>query len=93
MTDPPIACTLPVAEMPGRLALVDSLAAGALIAPIAGGIRARFDAELEARVREFVALESQCCAFLRFEVHDGEDVVLDVTGPPDAQPVIERLFG
>ena len=93
MTDPPIACTLPAAEMPGRLALVDALAAGALIEPISGGIRARFDADLEARVREFVALESQCCAFLRFDLRAGEEVLLDVTGPPDAWPVIERLFG
>jgi hypothetical protein len=92
MPEPPIACTLPTAAMPGRLALVDSLAAEALVTPIPGGIRARFAPPFEARVRELVALESRCCAFLRFDVRVGDEVVLDVTGSSDAQPVIEHLF-
>ena len=97
MTEQPIACTLPAAEMPGRLALVDTLAADALLDrhPIAGGMRSRFhgDPDVERRVHELVALESRCCAFLRFDVtRDDDAIVLDITGSPDAQPVIEQLF-
>jgi hypothetical protein len=97
MTDQPIACTLAVAEMPGRLALLDTLAAGALLdrQPIPGGMRSRFRGapDVERRVHELVALESQCCAFLRFEVgRAGDAIVLDITGAPDAQPVIDQLF-
>jgi hypothetical protein len=97
MTDQPIACTLPAGEMPARLALVDTLAADALLdrQPIPGGVRSRFRAapEVERRVHELVALESRCCAFLRFEVaRDDESIVLDITGAPDAQPVIEHFF-
>jgi hypothetical protein len=92
MTDPPIACTLPAAELPARLALIERLEPLAR-APIPGGARMRFAAEAEGRVRELVALESRCCAFLDFAVTRGDGaVVLDVTGPPDAQPVIEQLF-
>jgi hypothetical protein len=44
-------------------------------------------------VRELADLESRCCAFLRFELaRDGEGIVLDVTGPADARPVIESFF-
>jgi hypothetical protein len=92
MTDVPIACTLPVTEVPGRLALIDALTVEARVEPLPGGIRARFGREAETRVREFVALESRCCAFLRFDVRVEDDVTLDVTGPPDARPVIEALF-
>jgi hypothetical protein len=97
MTDQPIACTLAVADVPGRLARLDTLTADALLdrQPIPGGMRSRFrDAPaVEPRVRELVALESECCAFLSFEVgRAGDAIVLDITGSPDAQPVIEQFF-
>jgi hypothetical protein len=96
MTDQPIACTLPVTHVPGRIALIGSLAADALLdrRSIAGGVRWRFrDApEVERRVHDVVALESECCAFLRFEVHRDDAIVLDITGPAEALPVIEQFF-
>jgi hypothetical protein len=97
MTDPPIACTLAPDRMRGRLAFIDALTADALVdqQPIAGGVRSRFrdEPDVERRLRELVALESQCCAFLRFEIGRAEAaIVLDITGSPDAQPVIERFF-
>jgi hypothetical protein len=93
----PIACTLPPADVSGRLELIDALAAEALLdqRPIAGGLRARFrDAPgIDARVRGLAAAEAECCAFLRFEVaREGGAVTLDITGAPDAQPVIHRFF-
>jgi hypothetical protein len=97
MTDLPIACTLSPGELGERLALVDGLVADALVArePIPGGIRARFRAApgVERRVRELAAGESRCCAFLDFDVRvDGEAVLLDVTGSPDAMPAIQELL-
>ena len=97
MSDQPIACTLAPDQMRGRMSLIDTLAADALIGqqPIEGGIRARFRAEpgIERRVRELAAAESRCCAFLRFDVHRHEHVVvLDITGSPDAQPAIRTML-
>jgi hypothetical protein len=97
MTDQPIACTLAPAQMRGRRAFIDALAAEALLdrRPIAGGERFRFrdETDVEARVRELVDLESRCCAFLRFEIGRGDGAIeLDITGSPDAQPVIEQFF-
>lgn len=97
MTDKPIACTLNPAEMRSRAARVDALAADALLKrePIHGGLRHLFRADdaVEREIRELASLESECCAFLTFEVSRAPHaVVLDVTGAPDAQPVIAQFF-
>jgi hypothetical protein len=95
MNELPIACTLPAGEVPDRLALIESLAADALLTRTAlpDGLRLRFRGEAEDRVRELADLESRCCAFLDFAIgHDGGAVTLDVTGAPDARPVIEQFF-
>lgn len=92
-----IACTLPLERVPDRLALIGGLADDALLGrtPVPDGVRYRFagGAEVERRVREVADLESQCCAFLHFAVaRDGDAVVLDITGPAEALPVIEGFF-
>ena len=97
MTELPTACTLEPEQMPGRLAFIEGLTADALIdqQPIAGGQRSRFrdTPDVEQRVRDLVAAESECCAFLRFELaRDEHALLLDITGSPDAQPVIRRFF-
>ena len=65
MADQPIVCTLAPEQMRGRMSLIDTLAADALLGsePIPAGMRARFrdEPEIERRVRDLVALESQCC--------------------------------
>jgi hypothetical protein len=97
MTEIPMACTLSPDRMRDRAALIDGLARDALIAreEIAGGVRSRLrDAPgVERRARELVAAETECCAFLSFELerHGGE-LWLDVTGAPEARPVIEEFF-
>ena len=93
----PIVCTLNPALMRGRLAWADALTADALLSrePIEGGLRHRFraDDDVERQVRELAALESECCAFLTFEVsREADAVVLDVTGSAEAQPVIEQFL-
>lgn len=95
--DKPIACTLSATELRGRGARLEALAADALLSrePIEGGLRHRFrgDDAVEREVRELAELESACCAFLTFRVsRQSGAVVLEVTGAPEAQPLIEQFF-
>jgi hypothetical protein len=97
MPDLPIACTLTPDRMTARLALIDALSAEGLIGrtPTDAGlcVRLRDTPEIERRTRELVAAESECCAFLEFELrHDDGDLVLEISGPEDARPVIELFF-
>jgi hypothetical protein len=97
MPELPIACTLSPDGMTARLALIDALAADGLLdrIPTAAGLRVRLrdTPDIEQRTLELVAAESACCAFLDFALgrEDG-DLVLDITGPQDARPVIEMFF-
>jgi hypothetical protein len=95
--DQPIACTLTLDEYRGRAAQLAELATGALRsrAPITGGERLTFapDAETEERLSAAVAAEASCCAFLRMDLRaEPEALVLDVTGPAEAKPIIAELF-
>jgi hypothetical protein len=97
MTDLPIACTLSSHGMTERLALIDALAADALLGrtPTEAGLRVRLrdTPEIEERTREVVAAESRCCAFLEFELgRDDGDLVLDISGPENARAAIEMFF-
>jgi hypothetical protein len=97
MSDLPIACTLPPDGMTARRALIDELAAEALLerTPTAHGLRVRLrdTPEIERRTRELVAAEQRCCPFLEFTIgrHDG-DLLLDIAGADEARPVIELFF-
>ncbi len=97
MPDLPIACTLTPDGMTARLALIDALAADGLLDRTATDVglrvRLRDTPEIEQRTRELVAAESECCAFLRFELgRENGELVLDIAGPADARPVIDMLF-
>jgi hypothetical protein len=97
MTNQPIACTLDAAQMSERVASIDALLDDALLdqSEIDGGLRTRFrDAPgVEARIRDLIDAESRCCAFLSFAVgRDGDALWLDITGAPEARPVIEQFF-
>jgi len=89
----PIACTLGADELAERTARWRDLADRALIAaePTPTGARQRYRATdgVESELRELVALERECCAFLglRLEVRDDE-VILEVSGPPEAEEII-----
>jgi len=97
VTELPIACTLTPDGMTARLELIDALAADGLLdrTPTDNGLRVRLrdTPEIEQRTRDLVAAESACCAFLDFDLgrEDG-DLVLDITGPADARPVIDMFF-
>ena len=97
VTEIPIACTLSADGLQARLALIDTLAADGLLdrTATASGMRVRLrdEPDIEQRTRELMAAESRCCAFLSFELDsDGGDLVLDISGPEDARPVIDMFF-
>ena len=97
MPDLPIACTLTPDGITARLALIDALAADGLLdrTPTDTGLRVRLrdTPDIEQRTRELVAAESRCCAFLDFDLGRADgDLVLDISGPEDAQLVIEMFF-
>jgi hypothetical protein len=97
MSDPATSCTLSPSQMRDRMAFVDALLSDALLdhREIEGGVRSRFrDApDVERRIRELAAAEASCCAFLSFAVgRDDGALWVDITGPPEAGPAIERLF-
>lgn len=96
-TDIPIACTLSPDGFTARMELIDALATDGLLDRTStdSGLRVRLrdTPEIERRTRALVAAESRCCAFLRFDfARDDDTLVLDVSGPDDARPVIELFF-
>ena len=98
ITDPaPIACSLTGAEYRKRVAEIGQVARDALRErrPIDGGVRLSFEAtaDVRRRLEAFVAAESECCPFLTMNLRAGDGrLVLEVTGPELAAPIIEELF-
>jgi hypothetical protein len=97
MPDLPIACTLSPDGMTARLAMIDVLAADGLLDRTAteSGIRVRLrdTPDIEQRTRDLVAAESACCGFLDFELgRENGELVLDISGPEAARPVIDLFF-
>jgi hypothetical protein len=93
----PLVCSLSPDGLRERKALIDQLLARGLtgLAAIPGGARARFVTVpgLRADLEALVELEARCCAFLSLTMAAVDDaIVLDVTGPPEAQPLIAELF-
>jgi hypothetical protein len=91
----PIACTLAPGDYKERLAWIGDLARDGLL-----GVR-RDDLHLELRyarnvadrVREMVAKEEACCAFLNFALSEMDDGVrLTITAPERARDVADALF-
>ncbi|HEV3000022.1 MAG TPA: hypothetical protein VGW75_04710 [Solirubrobacteraceae bacterium] len=95
--DTPIACSLNASEFAARREETAAIARAALRGrePIDGGERLRFAGgeDLAGQIREIVDAEAECCPFLTLDLRrDGEALELDVTGPPEAQPIIAELF-
>lgn len=96
-TDVPVACTLSATDMRQRQSDIARLAAASLRSRTAidGGQRLAFTADRDTadRIDRLVVAEAACCPFLRMDIRrDGELVIVDVTGPADAQPIIEQFF-
>ena len=86
-----IACTLTSAELRARRDRVTVLAERSLRAR--DGSRLVFDAAAEPALRELVALEAECCPFLTLDLRRaGDELVLTITGPDEAAPIIAELL-
>jgi hypothetical protein len=73
------ACTLGPAQLSRRLEELGALGADALRSAV---LRFRATPEIRGRLERIVAAESECCAFLDFELTDEEgELVLRVTVP------------
>jgi hypothetical protein len=97
ITNPPIACSLTAADYRQRVAEAGDVAREALRErrQIDGGERLVFQetGDVRRRLGAFVAAESACCPFLAMSLQsDGGRLVLDITGPELAAPIIEELF-
>jgi len=91
-----IACTLSGDEIGDRLAQWEAAVATANeLTSIDGGTRLRFERDVDmAALVALIAAEQDCCRFFTFTLTVASDlVVLDVTGPDDAQLVIDALVG
>jgi MerR family copper efflux transcriptional regulator len=95
-TEPVLACSLTGRDRTERARWLQQLRTWAV------GVRSRptgvvlaFAAAdgLEADIRALARAEAECCPFLRLEVHAGGGTIeLAVSGPPEAQPIIEEMF-
>ena len=92
--DTPIACTLTPGQREARepqLAALRRALRSRDATP--GGLRLTFDPVAEAELRAFTAAEAVCCPFLTLDLAAADDaVVLDVSGPAEARPIIDELF-
>lgn len=97
LTDVTVACTLPVGEVPDRLAAWRRIADLALRSErTPAGLRLSLpaDPDLAAEVAGLAAREQQCCAFFSFRLDlpaPGE-LVLEIGAPPDAVGLVAELL-
>ena len=92
---PVIACTLTPGDFRARLAWISELARDALRESRRDDLKLHlvYAPEAAARVREMVAKEQMCCAFLAFDLQEGADTVrLTITAPEEARVAAESLF-
>ena len=95
----PIVCTLTEEELRERRRTVLEAVARAVqsITRMHDGYAYSFEpnSEVLTQLGRLVELERQCCRFLTFNIVENgrKPIRLEITGPPDALPVIEDLFG
>ena len=93
----PLACSLSGAELRQRGDWLERLSHHVVRRePRPGGMVVRFrrEAGVEDELRELVAAEARCCPFLTLSLRAHGDLVeLDVSGPPEAQGIVEEMFG
>lgn len=90
-----IACSLGAGDFNERIAGIQALARRALLSSRREPLRLHltYSAEALADVQELVAKESDCCAFLDFDLrHEKGKVDLMITVPASAALAAEELF-
>ena len=96
--DPPIACSLGTGELEQRLAAIAEVGAGSLISrDVEDGrhlLRFRAGAATRTQLEGIVAAEARCCPFLDLSLADeGEELVLSIAAPEEAQALADDLAG
>lgn len=93
--DAPIACTLTGPEQVSRAGQWQRLLARARRrVPIEGGVRIHLPAGAAGPAAELAAAEQSCCAFFGFTLRlAGPELLLEVTAPAEAAPLLAGLFG
>jgi MerR family copper efflux transcriptional regulator len=93
---PPIACTLPVDAMPGRIDdWAEVLRFVTSRSSVDGGVRLELDASAPiGDLARLARAELECCRFFSFALTvDARGVGLEVRAPDDALPIVHALFG
>jgi hypothetical protein len=90
-------CLLDRTEQAKRLEEIGALASSSLLEakPTQGGasLRLRNTDAVQAELGRLIEAEKECCPFLHFELRETDEwLLLDVSGPPDARPLIDQLF-
>jgi hypothetical protein len=91
----PIACTLGPADFRQRLAWIADLNRDALRAQHRDGLRLELTYAPTAldRVREMIAREQDCCAFLTFDLQQEADAIrLVIEAPEDARDALDAML-
>jgi len=93
-----LACSLDPADQEKRFAEFAVLAAAALLravrTPKGARLLLRHSSSVQTSLGRLIEAERRCCSFLEFVVEVGDDGIwVDVTGPPAARLLIDRLFG
>ena len=97
MPDSEDACSLSASGQERRFAEFAELASVALVeavrTPNGARLRLRDSRSVQVALWPLIEAERRCCSFLEFgvEVTDGE-LLVEVSGPPAARPLIDRLF-
>ena len=94
---PVIACSLDGDQLHQRVTDLAELGARALRTrePTAAGERLTFAGgpQVERELEAVIAAESSCCSFLTMQLdRRGDELVLDVSGPAEARPIIAAMF-
>jgi hypothetical protein len=98
--EPPIACALTDPEMRERrktlLNAFRSAAFGTTPLPLGYAYCFESTSEVLVQLTTLVDLERQCCPFLTFKIivePGNQPISLEITGPPEAKPLIADFFG
>ena len=97
MPDTPNTCSLDGAGQEKRFGEFAELASAALVeavrTPDGARLLLRHDDSVQASLWRLIEAERRCCSFLEFAVDVGDaGIRVEVSGPPSARPLIDRLF-
>jgi hypothetical protein len=92
----PVVCSLEAGDLEQRLDEVARLGADALLGSDREGdmhlLRFRSDPGVGRRLREVIAAEARCCAFLELSlVEEGDELLLSISAPAAGGPTADAL--